>query len=156
MPVSGKRPTSRLPTQISFLPAAGRVPSVTFTLARTCHACALTPRTTTLASLVVSPSRPSGMTTYTSGLASARPSAPRATWGDAVRLLTASRSSPLDISESAPLRSTSTFCSEPVRVSAAAKPLASASMPMNTATTSPMPSAVSAVDTGRCRTLRRL
>ena len=61
MPVSGKRPTSRLPMQISFLPAAGRVPSVTLTLARTCHACALTPRTTTLASLVVSPSRPSGI-----------------------------------------------------------------------------------------------
>ena len=65
-------------------------------------------------------------------------------------MLIASRSRPLDISESAPFRSTSTFRSEPVRVSAAAKPLASASMPMNTATTSPMPSAVSAVETGRC------
>ena len=36
----------------------------------------LTPRTTTLASLVVSPSRPSGMTTYTSGLTSGAPVGP--------------------------------------------------------------------------------
>ena len=100
--------------------------------------------------------RASGITTYSSGLAMARPSGPRATWGDPVSALTASRSRPLDISESAPFRSTSTFCSDPVRVSATANPLASASIPMNTATTSPMPSAVSAVDTGRWRTLRRL
>ena len=46
--------------------------------------------------------------------------------------------------------------SEPVLRSAARKPFASASMPMNTATTSAMPSAVSAVETGRCSTLRAL
>ena len=91
----------------------GACPSTSATLFRTCQACSLTPRTTTLASLVVSPIRPSGMTTYTSGLASGRPSAPRATCGEAVSALTASRSRPLDISESAPFRSTSTFRSEP-------------------------------------------
>ncbi|MBW8838398.1 MAG: hypothetical protein JF602_00870 [Gemmatimonadetes bacterium] len=59
------------------------------------------------------------------------------------------RSMPLDSSESAPRRRTSAFSSEPVRASAARKPFASASMPMKTATTSAMPTAVNAVDAGR-------
>ena len=70
-------------------------------------------------------------------------------------MLAAWRSISLDSSESAPFRSTSTFWLEPVLIRAARKPFASASMPMNTATTSPMPSAVNAVDTGRWSTLRR-
>ena len=63
IPVLGNRPTSRLPMQTSFFPAEGRVPWSTLTLARTCQACSLTPRTTTLATWVVSPMRPSGTTT---------------------------------------------------------------------------------------------
>ena len=109
-----------------------------------------------MAMAVVSWIRPSGMTTYTSGLTRARPSAPRAACGTEARMLAASRSRLLDISESAPFRSTRMFWSDPVRTSADAKPFASASMPTKTATTSAMPSAVSAVDTGRARMLRRL
>ena len=71
-------------------------------------------------------------------------------------MLTLWRSMLLDISESAPRRSTSTFWLEPVRMSAERKPLASASMPMKTATTSPIPSAVKAVETGRWSRLRAL
>ena len=71
-------------------------------------------------------------------------------------MLTLWRSSALDISLSAPPRSTSTFWAEPVRTSAERKPFASASIPMNTATTSAMPSAVNAVETGRWSRLRAL
>jgi len=63
---------------------------------------------------------------------------------------------PLDSSLSAPRRSRSTLSDEPVFTSAAMKPFASASIATNTATTSPMPSAVSSVETGRCETLRML
>ena len=96
------------------------------------------------------------MTTYASGLTIGRPSPPVATWGDEARMLTLWRSMLLDISESAPRRSTSTFWLEPVRISAERKPLASASMPMKTATTSAIPSAVKAVETGRWSRLRAL
>ena len=96
------------------------------------------------------------MTMYVSGLTSGRPSAPVAMCGDALMMLIASRGMPLESSLSAPRRSRSTLSDDPVFVSAAMKPFASASMATNTATTSPMPSAVSAVDTGRCVTLRRL
>jgi len=96
------------------------------------------------------------MMTYTSGDTSGRPSAPAATCGSAAMMLDTSRPRPLESSESAPLRSTRTFRLDPVLASAALKPLASASMPMNTATTRPTPSAVSAVETGRCTTLRTL
>jgi hypothetical protein len=154
--VPGKRPSSFWPTQISFCPGAGFVPSVTATLARTVQACSLTPRTTTLASFVVSAIRPSGTTMYDSALTSWRPSAPRPMCGAAEMMLADARSMLLESSESAARRRTSTVSSEPVRVSAAAKPLASASIPTNTATTSPMPSAVSAVDSGRPIMLRKL
>ena len=69
-------------------------------------------------------------------------------------MLTASRWSELDNSLSAPRRSTSTLSGEPDVTNAAMNPFASASIATNTATTSPMPSAVNAVDTGRCMTLR--
>ena len=68
----------------------------------------------------------------------------------------ASRGMLLDSSLSAPRRSSNTLSGEPVFTSAAMKPFASASIPTNTATTSPMPSAVSSVETGRCDTLRTL
>ena len=66
------------------------------------------------------------------------------------------RSMLLDSSLSAPSRRTRMFCAEPVRTRAARNPLASASMPMNTATTSAIPSAVNAVETGRWSRLRAL
>ena len=96
------------------------------------------------------------MTMYASGLTIGRPSPPTATWDDEVRMLAAWRSMLLDSSESAPLRRISTFSGEPVRTRAARNPFASASIPMNTATTSAIPSAVKAVDTGRWSRLRAL
>ena len=71
-------------------------------------------------------------------------------------MLTAWRSRLLDSSESAPSRRIRMFSAEPVRTSAARNPLARASMPMNTATTSPMPRAVKAVEMGRWSRLRAL
>ena len=106
--------------------------------------------------VVSKPFRGSGITTYVSGLTIGRPSPPVATWGDDVRMLTLCRSMLLDISESAPRRRIRTFWADPVRISAERKPLASASMPMKTATTSAMPSAVKAVETGRWIRLRAL
>src|SRR6267142_1158975 len=79
MPVCGKRCTRRLPTQTSARPDVGRCPSVTLTLDRTSQARSLTPRTTTLATCVVSNTLPSGIRTYTSGDTSGRPSAAVAT-----------------------------------------------------------------------------
>ena len=76
--------------------------------------------------------------------------------GDDAMMLIASRGMLLDNSLSAPRRSSSTLSGEPVFTSAAMKPFASASMATNTATTSPMPNAVSSVETGRCDTLRTL
>ena len=156
MPVCGNRATRRRPTQISERPVSGLRPSTTRTLDRTVQAWSPTPRATTFATCVVSKILGSGTRTYTSGLTRGFPSAPVATWGAAARMLATSRDRPLDSSESAPRRSTSRFRSDPVRTRAVRKPFASASMPMNTATTSAMPSAVKAVDTGRCSTLRTL
>ena len=96
------------------------------------------------------------MTMYVSGLISGRPSVPVAMYGEVLMMLMASRGMPLDSSLSAPRRRRSTLSTEPVLVSAAMKPFASASMATKTATTRPMPRAVSAVETGRCVTLRRL
>ena len=76
--------------------------------------------------------------------------------GDDAMMLIASRGIPLDISLSAPRRRSNTLSADPVFTSAAMKPLASASIATNTATTIPIPSAVSSVDTGRCVTLRML
>ena len=130
---------------------------MTLMLRRTSNALSETPRSTTLAtSNSVPPSRGMLMTMYVSGLMSGRPSAAVAMCGDDAMMLIASRGIPLDSSLSAPRRSSSTLSADPVFTSAAMKPFASASMAMNTATTSPMPSAVSSVETGRCETLRTL
>ena len=125
-------------------------------LERTDQAWSLTPRTTTFATAVGLLGRGSGTNTYTSGLSSGRPSVPVATCGDAASTRAASRPMPLASSESAPLRSTSALRSEPVRASAARNPCPNASMPMKTATTSAIPTAVNVVETGRCIILRAL
>ena len=102
------------------------------------------------------PTRGRFVSTTTSALASGCPSAAVATSGSARRMFTASRVMPLEISLSAPLRSTSRLSFEPVSSSAAWKPEASAIAPIRIATVNATPSAVVAVETGRCRMLRRL
>ena len=63
-PVWSKRPAIFSPTQISDFPDSGRRPATTWMLERTDQTAGLTPRTTTLASPVVSyPFLGSGMTT---------------------------------------------------------------------------------------------
>jgi len=68
----------------------------------------------------------------------------------------ASRDRPLEISLSAPLRTTMALSGEPLFLSAALKPEASASAPMKIITVSPKPTMVVRVETGRWNRLRRL
>ncbi len=67
-----------------------------------------------------------------------------------------SRDTPLEISLSAPLRSTSTLRATPVLSIERWKPAASASAPIRIATVSAMPTAVVSVEIGRWVTLRKL
>ena len=153
-PVCAKRGTIFFPMMISLFPDSNRRPATMWML-RTLNAWSLTPRATTL--LTPSPTaRGMFTTTLTSGLTRGRPSAPVAMRGSVAMSRASSRDTPLSISLDAPRRSTMTLSGEPVFTSAARKPLASASMAMNTATTSATPSAVIAVETGRCAMLRAL
>ena len=152
--VWAKRGTIFFPRMISLRPEANFRPATRWML-RTANASSFTPRATTL--LTPSPTaRGMLITTKTSGLTSGRASAPLAIRGSAAMRRALSRGTPLSISLVAPRRSTTTLSGDPVRASVARKPPASASIATKTATTSARPSAVIAVDTGRCAMLRRL
>jgi hypothetical protein len=92
------------------------------------------------------------MSVLTSGL----PLGPGATSGSALRMLAASRPTPLEISLSAPTRMTIALSGEPLSTSAAWKPEASAKAPTRIITTIAMPQPVASVVMGRWTTLRKL
>ncbi len=89
-------------------------------------------------------------------LPSARPSGAVAMSGSDLRMLAASRPTPLEISLSAPTRITMTFSGEPLSTSAAWNPEASAKAPTRIITTIAIPQPVASVVIGRWMTLRML
>src|SRR5438034_1942526 len=145
----------RSPTITSSLPGRNMRPAVILTCGRIASDPASMPRTVTFDDPGC-PSRGLFVTTTRSALTSGLPSGPVATSLDARRISACARVIALEISLSAPLRSASALSLEPLSISAAWKPPASASAPMKIATVSPTPTAVVSVDTGRCSTLRTL
>ena len=123
-------------------------PSTIFSRSRTLNAAGSTPRSGTFTSV---PVERLGrlMMTNNSAEASA-PSGERATPGASAMMRALSRESPLTISLSAPLRSTSAASGEPDAAIVRRKPAAMDSTPTSTVTTPAMPMTAAPTEPRRC------
>ena len=132
----------------SSLPQSNIRPWMIFKLSRTCNAAASTPRNGTFASVPVV--RLGRLMMTNNSAEESGPWSLRATPGASAMTRVASRSKPLTISLSAPLRRTIAPSGEPETVMACLKPAAMESTPTSTATTPAMPMTVAATAPRRC------